>query len=198
MSYVRCLSALLMFIAAASGCSSSELTRARAARVIDDRFGTPDTSKEFVVRLQGGAVNEGLFAGVWDQDPRPRETANTFLLTAAGRQFFQQIRLSFGNTLEVYVLPVFRRKVAEVTGIADALVPFAPTPAAGLKEVQFTWHLDNVPPWLVVQGPTPREGRAFLRLFDDGWRVEDLNFTDPEVSIDWSKLNLLAAESRRR
>lgn len=199
MSHLRCLSAVLILIAATSGCGSSELTRARAARVIDDRFGTPDMSKEFVVRLRGGAINEGLFASVWDQDTNPRDVVNTFFLTASGRRFFQQIRFIAPADLEVYVLPVFRRKVAEVTGIADAVLPFAPV--AGLKEVQFTWQLDNVPPWLVVQGPTGREGRAFLRLFDDGWRVEDLSFTDPDVSIDWSKLNSLAslaAESRRR
>jgi hypothetical protein len=188
-SHLRFLPTVPILVAVTPGCSSSELTRAAATRLIDERFGTPDTSQEAVVRLRGPTGNEGLWMNAWTQETRVEggRPVQVLELTPRGQRLFQQARF-FGIDVEVNLLPVFRRRVAEVTGIADAILPFAPGSESSIKEVQFTWQLENVPPWLVVQGPTPRKGNTFLRLYDDGWRVEDLNFTDPEVSIDWSRL----------
>ena len=50
-------------------------------------------------------------------------------------------------------------------------------PSATIKDVQFIWDWENVPkevrPFL---GPKqyPVKGEALLKLYDDGWRVEEI------------------------
>jgi hypothetical protein len=73
-------------------------------------------------------------------------------------------------------------RVDEITGIADA--------GQGMKEVLFRWSMVNVPdvlkPFVAVGGT----GRATMRLYDDGWRVEN----GPNLSNDTTPSTLTAAQ----
>jgi hypothetical protein len=69
------------------------------------------------------------------------------------------------------------RRVIEVTGIADG--PGMLGPPGTIKDVQFTWkwNWDAVPKEVkqfLGPEPNPAKGEALLKLYDDGWRVEEL------------------------
>jgi len=67
-----------------------------------------------------------------------------------------------------------RREMTEVTGISDAPM------GQGIKEVDFMWRFsDDVPEFVTKytgMSSLPREGRATFKLYDDGWRVEEVDF----------------------
>jgi len=76
-------------------------------------------------------------------------------------------------------------RIDEITGIADA--------GHGMKEVLLRWSMVNVPDVLkplVVSGGT---GRAIMRLYDDGWRVEN----GPNLGDDTAPPTLTAAQQRQ-
>jgi hypothetical protein len=109
-------------------------------------------------QLQGG-----IKQGFWEQDRDARLS-----LTPKGQTYFEEI----GGMLGLVSKPLPRR-VIEVTGVADG-----PSPAT-TKEVQFTWKWDfgqipNEVKSFLGPEPKPSEGAALLKLYDDGWRVEEL------------------------
>lgn len=61
-----------------------------------------------------------------------------------------------------------------VTGLTDAVLP---SNSAKIKEVQFTWTYNSVPGPLnrfIISGGI---GKALIRLYDDGWRLENLDLS---------------------
>jgi hypothetical protein len=90
-----------------------------------------------------------------------------------------------------------RRTVIEVTGIADPASPLGGT-QTGSKEVQFRWEYagaDEVTMRFIVRGGT---GRALMRLFDDGWRIDHIELQELSEGFPLSAAAQAAAESDRR
>lgn len=80
--------------------------------------------------------------------------------------------------------PVAHREFVEVSGITDAAIA-----GPGVKEVRFTWRwsptalgkelLPSIPKLAsTYSGEQSREGTALFRLYDDGWRLEEVQFGD--------------------
>jgi hypothetical protein len=106
------------------------------------------------------------------------EFAKVFTVATPGTIF--NIGNAAANTITVRTpLPA---RVDEITGIADA--------GQGMKEVLFHWSMVNVPdvlkPFVAVGGT----GRAVMRLYDDGWRVEN----GPSLSNDTTPPTLTAPQ----
>jgi hypothetical protein len=132
-----------------------ELSRDRAARLI---AASPQLQAVRTgIRLQQGAYERALRYGYVN----PKGALD---VRAAG------VFRSFSRFDAVLTQPSSSPLVT-VTGIADAATPGA---AQGVKEVQFSWEYDGLPSLakrFAVAGGT---GVAYLRLYDDGWRVEHL------------------------
>jgi hypothetical protein len=64
-----------------------------------------------------------------------------------------------------------KRSVTTVDGITD-------NPLDGSKLVMFTWQYRDVPDFVAVHGGLSKKDKyqavAAMRLFDDGWRMEDV------------------------
>jgi hypothetical protein len=71
--------------------------------------------------------------------------------------------------------PSIQRRVEEVTGISDA--PSGPPGTAKVVEFTWQWNWDAVSDevkQIFRQMPPVAKGEAFVKLYDDGWRVEAL------------------------
>lgn len=172
--FVLCVSVL-----SGAGCSSTELTRSKARQIIDS---SPEFSKPNQVvsyTLDGQEIQKGMAQDFW----RRRETwgRGELVLTNSGSTFFVSALLDLGETKATVTLsPTSRRLVKEVTGIADAPALSGGSGAPNtLKMVEFTWDWDDksFPPGLKaflgkLGKPSPANGSAILRLYDDGWRLE--------------------------
>lgn len=164
-----CATYAIMLLAALVGCSQSgQLDRPKAATLLRD--------SEQVARLQSflylapAASEAGLAHDLWDEAGR---------LTPRGDSIMTELRPR-SATLRTPLGP----PEIDVTGISDA--PFG----EGHKEVQFRWrNSDLAPPllWIATNGGT---GTAVFRLFDDGWRIE-------EVDVSYSDSSAIRSEEDR-
>lgn len=159
------------------GCSArSELSRGKAAEVIyaSDKF-TPAEYREEgnpLVFLTEDQFRMGVEQGLWQKDPSNPWGAT---LTPKGKTAFQSIS---NNLSSWYLTPKpIPRRVIEVTGLADGAGTLGPPGTT--KEAQFTWKWDwdavpkEAKPFFGAE-PKPSKGQAVLKLYDDGWRVEEI------------------------
>jgi hypothetical protein len=164
------------------GCGGkSALSRGKAQKVIQasDKF-TPGAGYP-EVSLNAGAVQSGLQAGFWEKAGQRRFIYDPiFVLTPKGKTYFSLIvslNADESGPTRVTLKPMPRR-VTEVTGVTDG--PGILGPPGTIKDVQFTWKWDldplpqEVKPFLGTE-PPPSKGEALLKLYDDGWRVEQVN-----------------------
>lgn len=109
-------------------------------------------------RANSNAQFNGYEQGFWDQNG---------YLTGRGAEFF-----SYGlNNGRIYLKQPVVPRVSVVTGITNAISPLGGE-QQGMKEVQFQWEytgVEGVFKRFIGRGGT---GVAYLRLYDDGWRVE--------------------------
>lgn len=163
--------------------ATGQLTREVAARLIGQapKFNTV-RSIALLREGQRGGVREGL----WSEQR---------VLTPLGRQYFAEVVFNIPDNLVSPVKPA-TRTVTEVTGIADH--PLGPS----VKEAQFRWKyegLDELVARLTGQGSEPHTGEALLRLYDDGWRVEDVEVKETaRVSFRMDEGRVEAVENARR
>jgi hypothetical protein len=151
----------------ADGGQSPTLTRPTAQTVISSspRFATAAT---IALVDPGQTVKAGVREGFWHE-----QGFGGIALTADGRQAFGQIA-GFPEYIATLPNPI-RREVVSITGIADATV------GRNLKEVQFRWRyvgLSEAAARYTGQGVSPHDGVAVVRLYDDGWRVEDIQLNE--------------------
>jgi hypothetical protein len=134
---------------------------------------------------------EGLTALSWAEErgcPHDEDWRNQrwgwrcFLnLTKEGERVFKDWPNEQFGTKVLYRVPIARRKLLEVTGIAvDS--------SAGSARTEFTWHLRREPAGALLrlielEVGEVQLGEALLSLYDDGWRVTELKGT--EVVGDW-------------
>lgn len=72
-------------------------------------------------------------------------------------------------------------KLTEVTGITDAAT------GKGVKEAQFVWEYSELPSLLrrfVIKGG---KGTAYMRLYDDGWRTDEIKLETTDEPIQLTK-----------
>jgi hypothetical protein len=168
---VAALTALMLTSCSASW--SADLTRPQAKAILSKTktFNSTYNQLNFVdngfQQFAALGVNSNNYAvASKDYDP---ELAKIFTVADA-----------VANTINLRTpLPA---RVDEITGIADA--------GQGMKEVLFRWTMVNVPdvlkPFVAVGGT----GKAIMRLYDDGWRVEN----GPSLSNDTTPPTLTAAQ----
>ena len=141
-----------------SACSSpGDLSRSAAAKLLSDRGLAASTST--LRWTQGGFAAYVAHGGAHNRD------------FSAVVESADQSRLT--------LMKPFSVKVNEVTGIAD--LPMGP----GVKELQFSWLVDDVSELLFPYVSETGTGAAVVRRYDDGWRVEEIGELkpDPEPAV---------------
>jgi hypothetical protein len=149
---VKIILPLIILALALAGCSrKSELTRSDAAQIIASGLASSDIHTK--VALHSAGFQKGFYHGMWTQSG----------LTPKGAEFFRNFE---GDSI-LLKAPVHVQ--VEITGIADGLLP-------NTKEVGFVWRYGDIPSVAkryVVDGGS---GTAVLRLYDDGWRLEHIEY----------------------
>jgi hypothetical protein len=160
---------------AVAACSSKNLTRDKAKAVIEanKEFAAPLTS----VRLRHGCDDtakalekDGLVTRT--KIERRRDQIGAYLLpewrtdiTSEGAKYFKSFDCGFFDSVTL-VTPL-KRRVREVTGIADA--------GSGQRTVKFIWDYASMPDQVArAADDSPQDSSALLRLYDDGWRAESI------------------------
>jgi len=162
--------------------NAQELSRSQAADLI---HGSDQFSKtEQWAQLYAGAYEKGIENGLWT-GWTPDGLKLKF--TAKGSELFPEVETyrSFGSVVARAQLSDHPIKTsAEVTGIT-----LAPSRLGQASVAQFTWRYIGLPLEVrryVVDGGS---GEALIRMYDDGWRLEKLNF-------DYSEQPALSSRER--
>jgi hypothetical protein len=176
----------LLFIGSLTICvaCSNQLDREKAAKKIDDdpRFATVT----IIPLVNEGRSREGFDAGIleglWVPNPNGGRT-----LTDKGKQFFADERATL-------VKPA-TRQVVNITGITD--VPGA----QNVKEVDFEWRFSDLPDVVeryTGEGHGSHTGKATFQLFDDGWRMQEVQAQEAaRVPFQWTPALLKQLETER-
>lgn len=180
MRITRFLTASIMIIFLVA-CGNSDLSRSKAQSLIqvNEDFSKP----QMTVKLSSGARNKGESQGFWDDKGK---------LTPKGRDTFVSFRWSRAT-----VRKTLSREVTYVTGIANAVTPFGGAPG-DVKEVQYQWEYNN------LKGPARRfivrggTGVALMRLYDDGWRIEEISIKEGTQGFVLSPAEKAEADKDRR
>lgn len=161
----------------------SDLSRSQAKKVIEksEKLTPADCRLTLGERELQGGLQEGLWSSRHDSDFM-RPECSSFRLTSRGKVYFRgdllgSVGCSINVTPHVEFAKPLARRVVEVTGISDG--PGMLGPAGTVKVVEFTWQWE----WgelsdqlkSVVGGEWKEaKAEAALRLYDDGWRVEQV------------------------
>jgi hypothetical protein len=177
------LHALAASLLLLTGCGPAQLDRDAALKSINasSKF-SPDTDEFSLSRAQ---TQCGVQAGLWKVAGSTNRIETFFwgfhyryALTAKGRTLFGDIGLSYSDpevaTVELGI--PHRRTALQVTGIADYKPSLSDYHG---KEATFDWKWDpnEFPDQLKQCVPrmfSIQRGIAHFRLYDDGWRVEEI------------------------
>lgn len=170
--------------------SDNVLSRDQAKQIIETS--NIDSEKNFkkMVHLHSNGEATGIQHDIWT-GKQPSWDGDLFVLTEKGVKIFEYRswqNLQFTYTKSMTLIKPLGVEVT-VTGIADAILPFTST--GGLKEVLFSWKYIDVPTpikWIIAEGGT---GIAYFRLFDDGWRLENLdkiNYSNQPVRLSANEI----------
>jgi hypothetical protein len=167
---------LIFTIAITTGCSSA-LSRSNAGDLIskDPRFPKTAETRYSGTGRQDDDTGENFLRAMRSQgyiDAAGKYTAKGEAAKVNWKRYAIE-----GYGYETWFVPVAERELVEVTGISE---PQNPTEA--LAEATFTWHWKpneigkemNVP----HLGKTVYTGAATFKKFDDGWRVQRLEFQE--------------------
>ena len=170
-------------VALLSGCRSSDLTRQEATNIIQKSKSWTAPSLEFHVEkgVELGCLTDRKLVvadikNAFERDLKPTE--NTAEVLASGKFTPSDDFRTWKLRLDFRSPDAFR--ITEVTGIADASTDKAGESAkSGAKEVDFNWASGNHKSVeeILACFPTSKAltGTASMRLFDDGWRAEDVH-----------------------
>jgi hypothetical protein len=153
---------LTIVMVVSSAQSENRLTREQALTIINQH--NVFTSKYNAVRLHQDGYSKGVQQGFWRAS---QSNQGMIEITQRARSIFTQVT---SNSVSL-IQPVGIRAV-EVTGVTDSLR------GAGMKEAQFIWEYQDLPSIakrFVLRGGS---GVAEFRLYDDGWRIENLSLKD--------------------
>jgi hypothetical protein len=141
---------LVPVLAILTSCSK-DISRGQAGRLISQ-------SESFTKNYNALNWREGSSLEVWAS----QGGMNNPKLKAA---------VSMVTSSEIVFRKQFTRKLDNVTGIADLPLPGA---TGSFKEADFTWSYEGLPSIAKRFSDTYGTGKAYLRRYDDGWRVENL------------------------
>ena len=159
---------------------SKELTRGKAKDLINasDAF-KPQEGK---LRLTEQEVQSGVAAGYWQEQPLMRGFPGYDLwsMTPRGHRLFVGFEEpQIAGRITVNTREHLKREISQVTGITQ-MTGLSGTPESSEKEVDFTWNWDchESPPEVqqFCKDQPALQGAALLKLYDDGWRVEAVQF----------------------
>ncbi len=171
---IRTVAAVVLAFA---GCSTTGLDRGKARRLIESykSFDVPvgrvdcrtealeAAAKEGILRVKKGRGSPFSFGEQYVPD--------RWEIMPAGEKYFAEVDDGTMSCTVKLAAPT-KLRLVDVTGIADA--PFGT--GTHMKEVRYTWTLDLPEPVRRYTGTKGEgEGNAILRLYDDGWRVEELH-----------------------
>jgi hypothetical protein len=147
-------------------CSPKTLTRGKAKDVIENRPAEATT-----IWLTDEELSAGLQKGLWVK------STNNF-----GSQYYQMTPLvkdclRFQDQYHGTVFPAtkFKTKVVEVTGISDAGSEFGPSGTVKIVDFTYLWDFAGCPDVVREVVTKPVEHKSLLKLYDDGWRLEQWN-----------------------
>lgn len=167
-----------------AGCSSKELTRPKVRDLInsDARFAGPVAA--LPLQQEGRFQQDhdaGQVEGLWDAR---RAQGNTILaLTQKGREVFAS---DFGVYDPAPLASPAKRELVEVTGITSP-----PMGGESVRLATFTWRyagLSDIAARYTGEQGVVHNGEAALQLFDDGWRLQDLDLNEHQglTAFQWS------------
>ena len=154
-----------------TACGKPELSRPEAAKQIQ-------TSQELLrmkrtVWLQPDAQKMGTDQGLWQVSTNQFGYPLTSpVLGEKAKKFIDSISLA--NFALILKEPVDVR--IEITGVAP--VPMAES----VREAQFTWSYEGLPSLVKRFALKGGSGSAHFRLYDDGWRLEDVELKRTNVA----------------
>lgn len=177
-----------------TSCARNELAREHVARLLEDH--ETFRSITLTAKLDKQTLERGYAVGWWrERRSYGRMWALGYSppwteLTDEGRRYVSALAVDLPEPRATFAA-IARRRITKITGIAGT--PFG----EGLKEVQFAWGLDDVPPWLEPDTASHASGTALLRRYDSGWRVEGApKFSDLELRMNLSNVPTTAMVRR--
>lgn len=138
-----------------------------------------------------------LFRVQWDQTANSEGVITSysgFYCTVTDPRLLAMLTSANCNSFTANLRQPVTTPSIEVTGVTDAVPP---ANSAKIKEVQFSWTYHNVPGPLnrfIVSGGT---GRALIRLYDDGWRLENLDLS-PNINTSYGLSEAEKAEAQQQ
>jgi hypothetical protein len=166
-------------------CSSKDLTRPRVADLIKANAAFAEPVVALPLQEEGRLQDNhdaGQVEGIWTATRNFGEPTR-YTLTTKGREYFAR---DFSANESAPLAQAAKRELIEVTGITSP-----PQGGESLKIATFTWHYAGLPE-LVAQytgeeGVT-HNGEAALQLFDDGWRLQELDLHEHQnrAAFRWS------------
>lgn len=192
-----CLASILLLAITLSSCNftTKNLTRSKAASLIENSAKFSEVKSK--INLHPNGLEKGFLHDMWgvvQGEPGTNYSIDYYALSP-NQDVFQLIQ---ATVLPGSIATVTMKKPVEtqinVTGITDAPI------MQGVKEAQFTWEYTNLPSIVkryVVRGGS---GVAYLRLYDDGWRIEDLkvSYSKEPASLTAKERAEEEAEDRKR
>jgi len=161
------LSLVLVLLFCASCSNSLSRDKAKALINASDQF-AQIAERTAALEIDRDSFNQGVQRGYWESvNPNDAEAH----ITRAGGKFFSRVFTSSPSGKGLFLVYAHVRlnpSVVEVTGISESKVEFT-----------YVRNVDQLPPEIrdiFREQPPPSKGRAIVRLYDDGWRV---------VEIEW-------------
>jgi hypothetical protein len=149
-TYKHFLLIFIIFIALIS-CGTDEITRSKAKSLITISNEMSIVKSEVALHKTGN--KKGIEQGMW---------TNRKQLTSQGNTYFKAVNYSSVNLLKPVDINL------EITGITNALL------GQDIKEAQFKWNYINTPSVVKRYVVAGGSGVAYLRHYDDGWRLEEI------------------------
>lgn len=179
LAFRKIANVVVLALALLLGCSHSrDLSRSVALGVLNSSAKFTPAGPDFGLTPQ--QVSCGLKSGLWVPGKAKPLVAfylgvAPYILTSKGRAVITEIAPNVAYPSGAQgTLAVRRRTAIEITGISD----YQSDSYRG-KQVDFTWrwNADDMPDSLRACFPTAlstHHGTALFRLYDDGWRVEQI------------------------
>lgn len=151
-------------LALAAGCGPPKLTRGSSKTLVEQAL----TLEKPPLSLTPDGIERGKRDGLWEYGFIIR------VLTPRGEELFE----SFVSLplLGAWVRPrEGAPQLIEVTGITDPMEWEQSGDPSHLKEVHFSWAYTGLEEEVrALVEARVEQGKALMRLYDDGWRVEEL------------------------
>ena len=181
---IRKIATALILLVLLISCSSKDLTRPRVADLIKANAAFVEPVVALPLQEEGRLQDNhdaGQVEDIWNVTRNLGEARYT--LTPKGHEFFAQ---DFSVNELAPLAQATKRELIEVTGITSP-----PQGGESLKIATFTWHYARLPELVArytgEEGVT-HNGEAALQLFDDGWRLQELDLHEHQnlAAFRWS------------